>query len=89
MTEDSTHTDSLAKATLFCPECGHSGRYDGDWTRIRDRRDVRYLCPACHTEITVRRRERSTSPTPYGVWQTWTNSLHAWQNAWWDSLLHP
>ena len=31
MTTDTPRADSPPKATLFCPECGHRSRYDGDY----------------------------------------------------------
>lgn len=74
MTEDTTTTDSLTKATLFCPECGHESRYDGDWLRVERSERVHYLCPDCETEITVRSAE-ATEDAAAGVWQVWANSF--------------
>jgi len=88
MTE-STNADALTKSTLFCPECSNRSRYDGDWLRIEERGAVRYLSPDCHTEITVRSTERSEAGGPSSVWQTWADSLQAWQHAWLAALFHP
>ena len=87
MTTDTPTADSAPKATLFCPECGHSSRYDGDWTRARSGRTVHYLCPDCHTEITS--RPASTEPTATAVtelWTRWTDTVRTWQHAWLESF---
>ena len=86
---DSTNAGARSKSTLFCPECGHRSRYDGDWLRIEERGGVRYLCPDCHTEITVRSTERAETAGPASLWRTWADSLQAWQHAWLHTLLHP
>lgn len=86
---DSTTDDTLHKSTLFCPTCDHRSRADGDWLRIEERGRVRFLCPECHTEITVRSTDRSATDGPVSVWRSWADSLQAWQHAWLDTLLHP
>jgi hypothetical protein len=45
--------DVPAKTTLFCPDCDHQSRMDGDWHVVRKTRTVRYICPDCETEIAV------------------------------------
>ena len=45
---------SRTKGMLFCPDCEHRSRFDGDWTVVETGHDSRYLCPDCGTEITVR-----------------------------------
>jgi predicted RNA-binding Zn-ribbon protein involved in translation (DUF1610 family) len=52
-----TSHDVPAKATLFCLNCDHQSRVDGDWQVLRENRTVHYICPDCGTEIAVR-------PTP-------------------------
>lgn len=47
-------TRSPAKATLFCPECSHRSRYDGDWLVTETDDGRRYRCPDCRTTVTVR-----------------------------------
>lgn len=58
--------DVPPKATLFCPDCDHQSRVDGDWHVVETARNIRYLCPDCGTEITVRptlsSRKRHHSP---------------------------
>ncbi|MFB6301813.1 MAG: hypothetical protein ABEH78_02960 [Haloferacaceae archaeon] len=49
-----TPPPTWSKATLFCPDCSHRSRYDGDWTVVDAGDERRYLCPDCRTEITVR-----------------------------------
>lgn len=83
MTTDTPTADSRPKSTLFCPECDHCSRYDGDWTRARSGRTAHYLCPDCHTEITA--RPTSAEPMATAVtefWARWADSLRAWQSAW-------
>lgn len=46
--------DVPPKATLFCPDCDHQSRVDGDWHVVETTRTTRYLCPDCGTEIAVR-----------------------------------
>lgn len=43
-----------AKTTLFCPDCDHQSQVDGDWHVVETTCAVRYLCPDCETETTVR-----------------------------------
>ena len=45
---------SITKATFFCPDCPHRSRFDGDWTIVRTDDSIRYLCPDCDAEVTVR-----------------------------------
>jgi predicted RNA-binding Zn-ribbon protein involved in translation (DUF1610 family) len=43
------------KVTLFCPDCGHESRINGDWL-IHVRADsLIYECPNCGTVIDSRR----------------------------------
>lgn len=63
------------KATLFCRDCGHAARYDGDWRRIESVRTTRYRCPECGVVVTRRPRERS------GL-----DPLRYWRSAWETSL---
>ena len=85
----STTDDTLQKSTLFCPECDHRSEADGDWLRIEERGTVRYCCPECHTEITVRSADCADGEGAVSVWRSWADSLQSWQHAWLDTLLHP
>lgn len=89
MTTDSSPVDSVPKTTLFCPECDHSSRYDGDWTRAKSGETVHYLCPDCHTEVTTRpARTDSRTPSAGRLWRRWTENVRALQSAWLE-ILHP
>ncbi|MFC7028209.1 hypothetical protein ACFQJ5_12515 [Halomicroarcula sp. GCM10025324] len=76
---------ALAKATLFCPDCGHRSRYDGDWLVV-ERTGTRALhCPECHTTVIARSTgESPVSPTT--LWDRWTENLRTWQDFWWQRL---
>ena len=59
-TDSRAGTDVPVKATLFCPDCGHESRVDGDWL-VRPRpgtvpRREAFVCPDCGTVIQVRPR---------------------------------
>lgn len=73
-----------AKATLFCPRCGHASRHDGDWQVVETTRETRLLCPDCETEIAAReadsRQNRRQCATVF--WQPWTNSVGVWLEVW-------
>jgi hypothetical protein len=87
MTTDTPAADSPPKSTLFCPECGHSSRYDGDWTRARSGRTVHYICPDCHTEITTRPASAEPTVTPVTeFWTRWTDTVQTLQSVWLKSL---
>jgi endogenous inhibitor of DNA gyrase (YacG/DUF329 family) len=50
----STERSPPPKATLHCPECGHTSHVDGDWA-VQDRAGVRTrTCPDCGTTIDTR-----------------------------------
>jgi predicted RNA-binding Zn-ribbon protein involved in translation (DUF1610 family) len=53
-TDDPTPPETPSKATLFCPDCGHRSRFDGDWNVATSARRVRYVCPDCRTTVTTR-----------------------------------
>ena len=76
--------DVPTKTTLFCPDCTHRSRVDGDWHVVETTRTVRYRCPDCDTEIAV--RPTSTSWTgqhaPAMFWQPWMNSIYVWAKFW-------
>jgi uncharacterized protein YlaI len=46
--------DVPAKTTLFCPDCHHQSRMDGDWRVVEETGTAHYICPDCETEIAVR-----------------------------------
>lgn len=43
--------DVPSKATIFCPDCDHRSRFDGDWAVVDTFRGTRYLCPECGTTV--------------------------------------
>jgi predicted RNA-binding Zn-ribbon protein involved in translation (DUF1610 family) len=75
MTRNSSTADSRPKATLFCPDCGHESRSDGDWVRVDRAEHVHYLCPDCDTDITVRPAPDTESETSFGLWGAWVDSV--------------
>jgi hypothetical protein len=87
MTTDTPTADRKSKATLFCPECRHCSRYDGDWTRARSGRTVHYLCPDCHTEVTSRPASAEPTASPVTEFLTsWTATVQTLQHTWLKSL---
>jgi hypothetical protein len=51
----STARTTVDKATLYCPECDHKSRINGDWTITVHADFTAYECPACETTIDTRR----------------------------------
>jgi predicted RNA-binding Zn-ribbon protein involved in translation (DUF1610 family) len=45
------------KATLYCPECGHESRINGDWIIHVLTDSLTYECPTCETAIDSRRNK--------------------------------
>ncbi|MFB6189487.1 MAG: hypothetical protein ABEI57_06355 [Halapricum sp.] len=54
MTDRTTTTGPPPKATLICPECGHTSPPDGDWRLQRRPTTTIYRCPVCDAEVTRR-----------------------------------
>jgi transcription elongation factor Elf1 len=48
-----SNRDVPPKTTLFCPNCDHQDRMDGDWHVVRKNHTAHYICPDCETEIAV------------------------------------
>jgi predicted RNA-binding Zn-ribbon protein involved in translation (DUF1610 family) len=46
------------KATLYCPECGHESRINGDWVIHVRAESVTYECPNCDAVIDSRRQRQ-------------------------------
>lgn len=46
------------KATLYCPECGHESRINGDWVINVLTASLTYECPNCETVIDSRRNQK-------------------------------
>jgi predicted RNA-binding Zn-ribbon protein involved in translation (DUF1610 family) len=46
------------KATLYCPECGHESRINGDWVINVLTASLTYECPNCETVIDSRRDQK-------------------------------
>jgi transcription elongation factor Elf1 len=75
-TDDQPGTDDTPpKATLFCPNCGHQGRIDGDWTVVKTDTQERLECPACETSIPV----GSTAETSQSDESLAAVSLELWE----------
>jgi len=79
-TDSRTERDVPAKATLFCPDCGHRSRYDGDWIVVECHGGTHYRCPDCHTQITTRLRHTAgESPRLLDTyWQAWDHGIRVW-----------
>jgi predicted RNA-binding Zn-ribbon protein involved in translation (DUF1610 family) len=45
------------KATLYCPECSHESRINGDWIIHVLDESLIYECPNCETVIDSRRNQ--------------------------------
>ncbi len=88
--ETTAAVDGVPKPVLFCLDCGHQSRYDGDWIRVETAGKRHYCCPECGTEITARPTGpvRDARQTPAGFWQTWERSIQAWQE-FWQQILSP
>jgi predicted RNA-binding Zn-ribbon protein involved in translation (DUF1610 family) len=90
-----TATDAVAKSTLFCPDCGHRSRFDGDWTLVETGRGIRYVCPECGRGITVRSPAGAEDggAGPFGWWQpaleTWETTVRTWGEFWQELLTSP
>lgn len=61
------------KGTLFCHECDHQSRYDGDWVLAETERGTAHLCPECGATITVRPAvDGDDGDGPDGdLWRAW------------------
>lgn len=87
--------DVPSKATLFCPDCGHRSRVDGDWNVVGTARAVHRVCPDCRTVIATRpadpggagaRRDGSRS-RPAPLLEVWGAGLRAWGRFWRRTVL--
>jgi len=87
---DPSERDVPPKATLFCPDCGHRSRVDGDWTVVETARTVHYVCPGCRTVIATRPTDLgSAGPSrgglrsqPAPLLEAWGAGLRAWGRLW-------
>lgn len=61
-TASPTPSPSPSKATLFCPDCDHRSRFDGDWDVVETDRRRRYLCPECGVAVTDRPASAAVEP---------------------------
>lgn len=88
-----TGTAPVAKSTLFCPDCGHRSRVDGDWTVVETGRRVRYVCPECGRGITVGLPAGADDAGALGWWQpaleTWEVTVRTWGAFWQNWLASP
>jgi predicted RNA-binding Zn-ribbon protein involved in translation (DUF1610 family) len=51
----STERQPSHKATLYCPNCDHASRINGDWLIHVHANHLDYECPECGTTINSRR----------------------------------
>ncbi|NLV07022.1 hypothetical protein [Haloarcula rubripromontorii] len=79
-----------AKATLFCPDCGHQSRYDGDWIVVERAAGTHYRCPECHAQIATRPSHTDCGASRFfdTYWQAWNHGIRAW-NGLLQRLLSP
>ncbi|GCF12674.1 hypothetical protein Harman_06090 [Haloarcula mannanilytica] len=79
-TDAGTERNVPPKATLFCPDCGHQSRYDGDWITVQNRRGTHYRCPDCHTEITTRMSHTDGRSPRFldDCWHAWDHGVRVW-----------
>ncbi len=84
-TDSRAEQEAPAKATLFCPDCGHRSRYDGDWMVVEHHGGTHYRCPDCHAQITTRPSHTDRgSPLFFDTyWQAWDRGIRMWHG-----LLH-
>lgn len=54
------------KPTLFCPDCDHVSRINGDWLIHVHAESVTYECPHCGTVIDSRRKRTTLTPESDG-----------------------
>ena len=78
---------------LFCPECAHRIRFDGDWAVVRTARAVHYVCPDCRTEIAARpthlARSRWLRFPAAAFREAWEVGFGAWRRVWFPAALPP
>lgn len=55
----SKNPNAAAKATLFCPTCGHQSHINGDWTITVLADLTAYECPECEETIDTRRNREA------------------------------
>jgi len=73
---------------MFCPECGHQERYDGDWDTVSAGGWISYHCPECQTEIATRPdcSEARISDADYddrvNHWEPLGEMFNAWTKLW-------
>lgn len=66
------------KGTLFCHECDHRSRYDGDWAHAETDGGTAYLCPECGATITVRPAVDDDHGPDTDRWRAWNAFGRAW-----------
>ena len=51
-----SHSRPRAKATLFCPDCGHESHVAGDWSVRTSAERITIDCPSCGARVDERPR---------------------------------
>jgi len=59
----------LDKVTLYCPECGHESRINGDWLIHVLADSLIYECPDCGAVIDSRRDQKELTEKSGGSLQ--------------------
>ncbi|WP_254839524.1 zinc ribbon domain-containing protein [Natronomonas marina] len=72
--------DVPPKSTLFCPNCGHRSRPDGDWQVVETGHRTRYLCPDCRAEVAVRPAARTDRQPAVG--SSIAENIRLWAEFW-------
>ncbi|WP_436935920.1 hypothetical protein [Halovenus marina] len=69
MTTNTPSTEHLPpdKTTLYCPNCGHASRIDGDWLVDVRANQVDYECPDCGTTVSSRPDSAAVATQPGGA----------------------
>jgi predicted RNA-binding Zn-ribbon protein involved in translation (DUF1610 family) len=53
-----TERQPINKAMLYCPDCGHESRINGDWIIDVRADSLTYECPNCEAVIDSRRNQK-------------------------------
>jgi predicted RNA-binding Zn-ribbon protein involved in translation (DUF1610 family) len=62
-----TERQPADKATLYCPECSHESRINGDWIIHVLTDSLTYECPNCETAIDSRQNQKELTAGSGGL----------------------